>query len=213
MVQAQADLLGLDVTMFEAVTPDSYETKLYSALPRIYNRRELLYPKHVALIVSHVNALLDMLKHGYEEVLILEDDVDMDFHVEAKVKQLRERFRSANTTWDILLLGHCFAHPKTEVVKGVHTIGIWACTHGYAVKKSYVEKMLSEPWDVPEPYDVALEHRCKQHKCNLMAVMPMLFAQVPRVANYTGVTNNVLPDQNLEDSTLKRMNKTLSDFA
>ncbi|KAJ1674876.1 hypothetical protein EV182_002392, partial [Spiromyces aspiralis] len=112
--------LDLDVEMFPAVDIDNepgltLPTDLAQAVPatshpsgRPSSRFRVIPPfnKHdIGCWVSHLRVWQDMVEHGYETTLILEDDVDMDVDIHMFVRRTLDKL--ADRPWDLLYIGHC----------------------------------------------------------------------------------------------------------
>ncbi len=89
---------------------------------------------------------------------------------------------------------------------------MWYCGHAYAVTRNYVAQVLAIAERPMQPWDLDLQDWCKMLSCRIYAVSPMLFAQVPRTDKNKSVSDNILADQILHNSTLACMGKTLRDF-
>ncbi|RKP34090.1 hypothetical protein BJ085DRAFT_30440 [Dimargaris cristalligena] len=94
---------------------------------------------HLACWDSHMRVYQEVVDNpAIETALILEDDIDFDWNIEAKVA--RARAAIGDRPWDAFYLGHCgdsvgelrFA---VDLKANLYHGDTSACTHGYAVSK------------------------------------------------------------------------------
>ncbi|KAJ1962186.1 hypothetical protein GGI12_002796 [Dipsacomyces acuminosporus] len=116
-------------------------------------------PAERACMRSHMNVLKDIVIHGYQHALILEDDVDFEADIKSRMGDLLPHVPAA---WDILYLGHCSRErfKQTEFHKDLFVARRPSCTHAYAVSFEGAKTalgLLEEGWPNPDkPYDLTL---------------------------------------------------------
>ena len=100
----------------------------------------------------------------YDQVLILEDDIDTDLDLRKMWSQYYESVKDHD--WDILFPGHC-----TELGRRVEGITGWyhpdhiACTHSYVIKRSFAEKFLAYDLKHLSTVDWDIGKVCKDIGC------------------------------------------------
>ncbi|CAG8810045.1 33802_t:CDS:1, partial [Racocetra persica] len=131
--------LGLDLDFFKAVSRLSKSNLTVGAK---------------ACYLSHYRIFESIVKNGYENALILEDDVDMEVNI---TDIMTEVHHNLPNDWDMLYLGHCDEwdsnYFKTNLtVHILHTTGHPKCTHAYAVSAKGAKKLI-EKLNIDNPKD------------------------------------------------------------
>ncbi|KAG9097532.1 hypothetical protein FRC06_007459 [Ceratobasidium sp. 370] len=92
---------------------------------------------------SHYQVMRSIADGPDDTVIVLEDDVDMEFDLE---KRLRDMWPALPKDWDIVMLGHCQSHewskPKLKHAPALHRSTHTMCTHAYAISKQGARKMV-----------------------------------------------------------------------
>ncbi|CAG8737909.1 5883_t:CDS:1, partial [Racocetra fulgida] len=138
-MKALGNHLGLDLDFFKAV--NKFDDKALSRL----NMSDLAAgPK--ACYLSHYSVFELIVKNGYENAVIFEDDVDMELNITDIMSEVHHNLPN---NWDMLYLGHC--HEKGDklfktnlTVHVLHKSGYPKCAHGYAVSARGAKKLLEK---------------------------------------------------------------------
>ena len=169
----------LDVEWWPATTPDSFTVKMLR--DNIHTpadmRGEKKSPFIWACYASHVSIYEEIVRKGYKNALILEDDVDFDLNFRPRWNKLYDRIR--NDPWDLLMIGHCVPMKYRFKTGWLVPHGI-SCTHGYVVSNEFAKKFISTSDYTTRAVDMVLSDFCKSINCKLYATSSMLVAQLPR---------------------------------
>ncbi|KAI0757477.1 hypothetical protein C8Q80DRAFT_1133858 [Daedaleopsis nitida] len=150
-----------------AVQDRTHGVKYKSSLPSYM----LLTPPKLACWYSHLDTILRFAheRPGLgEAALILEDDVDMERDIDAR---LQDVWQILPADWDILFLGHCWSNESRYPAlrdRGSKTSGRYPkmavhpsfapkCTHAYALSASGARKLLLHLLYPPFSYSRALD--------------------------------------------------------
>lgn len=106
------DLLGIEAEWVKAVdgkqmTPEFVEKHGIKMLPTFqepYNKRALKYGE-IGCFMSHYNIWLDIIKNGYKEAIIFEDDIRFEPLFNDKLQLVRQELKDLSLDWDLLYLG------------------------------------------------------------------------------------------------------------
>ncbi|RKP36880.1 hypothetical protein BJ085DRAFT_32286 [Dimargaris cristalligena] len=143
---------------------------------------------------SHMRVYQEVVDNpAIETALILEDDVDFDFDIVAKVA--RARAAIGDRPWDIFYLGHCesgWGNPRNALdsFPGVFHSSSPACTHGYAVSKRGARKLVQELTPPNAPVDIMLDNLITRKVLESLAMHPPLITQV----HLKGDQSDINPD-------------------
>ncbi|CAG8493724.1 3112_t:CDS:2, partial [Cetraspora pellucida] len=138
MMQEIANFLGLDFDFFPAVS--KYDKKLLSK----YNLAGISIAQK-ACYLSHYLIYKEIIKNGYKNALIMEDDVDIEFEISRIVSDLS---RALPDDWDMFYIAH-YNYEEGEVlaesgefrlIKSTNPIN----THGYAISAHGAQKLLKD---------------------------------------------------------------------
>ncbi|KAF0470702.1 procollagen galactosyltransferase 2-like [Gigaspora margarita] len=151
-MQEIADFLGLDFDFFPAVS--RFDRKLLNKynLTGLSNAQKACY-------LSHYLIYKEIIKNGYKNALILEDDIDIEFEISRIVSDLS---RALPDDWDIFYIAHynyekgkiLAESGKFRLIESTHPIN----THGYAVSARGARKLIKD-LDFANPIDIELTMR------------------------------------------------------
>ncbi|KAJ7064965.1 hypothetical protein C8F01DRAFT_1128944 [Mycena amicta] len=142
------------------IQPYSSELKEYRILTR--NR--------IACWRSHYSVLMQAVSQqtGWSSpvTLILEDDVDMELDIRARLGAV---WGSLPPDWDVVFLGHCWSnesyypaipilHKEHNTLSRLHPSNAPLCTHGYAVSPAGASRLLVHLTHPPFAYSRAIDH-------------------------------------------------------
>ncbi|CAG8502212.1 15038_t:CDS:2, partial [Cetraspora pellucida] len=155
MMQELANFLGLDFDFFPAVS--RYDKQLLNK----YNL-DGISSAQKSCFLSHYFLYKEVIKDGYKNALIMEDDVDIEYEISRIVSDLS---RALPDDWDIFYIAH-YNYEEGEVlaesgefrlIKSTNPIN----THGYAISDRGARKLLKD-LDVHRPaqqIDIELTNR------------------------------------------------------
>ncbi|CAG8855334.1 38747_t:CDS:1, partial [Gigaspora margarita] len=151
-MQEIADFLGLDFDFFPAVS--RFDRKLLNKynLTGLSNAQKACY-------LSHYLIYKEIIKNGYKNALILEDDIDVEFEISRIVSDLS---RALPDDWDIFYIAHynyekgkiLAESGKFRLIESTHPIN----THGCAVSARGARKLIKD-LDFANPIDIELTMR------------------------------------------------------
>lgn len=130
-----------------------------------YHSRPLTFGE-IGCFMSHYNVWKDVLDKGYNEVIVLEDDIRFEPFFKPKLRDLQAEV--ANLDWDLIFLGRKILHNvKEDWVEGssrlVH-VNYTYWTLGYMLNKRGAEKLVSqEPLSKMVPVDEYLPIMYDRH--------------------------------------------------
>ncbi|CAG8662813.1 5081_t:CDS:1 [Dentiscutata erythropus] len=203
MMKAITDTLGLKVEFFTAISTDDHKT-----LNRFNNATEL-FDTHKACYISHYLIYASIVYHGYDNALILEDDIDIELNVSSIMTYIHGVLPN---DWDLLYLGHCMNWEGSSFFEPLdYTSPIFRlypskqpyCTHAYAVSYAGALKLLKELSVLNVPVDLELIWRIENGIVKSYSIAPPVVVQWRSNDN----PSDVSPDQELEHQTL--LNSTL----
>ncbi|KAI8319635.1 hypothetical protein GQ54DRAFT_264971 [Martensiomyces pterosporus] len=160
-------------------------------------------PAERACMHSHMSVLKDIVIHGYQRTLILEDDVDMEADIKDRLGDLLPHVPS---TWDLLYLGHCSKETfqRTEFHKNLYLARRPSCTHAYAISLEGAKlalTLLNDQWPNPKsPYDLFLINEIKENLLEAYSVEPPYIVQVRQDMP----PGDVAPDTSIANQWLDR---------
>ncbi|CAE6528286.1 unnamed protein product [Rhizoctonia solani] len=170
---------------------------------------------------SHYQVLRSVADGPDEAAIILEDDIDMEFDLE---KRLREMWPALPEDWDVVMLalpedwdvvmlGHCqsheWGHPKLRLTPALHRSTHTMCTHAYAVSKRGARKLVrflrSEHFAYSRPIDHTFIHLGYHELIKIYSVLPAIVLQTKdNPSDIVGGTGG-LKTEFLVDSVLDRV--------
>lgn len=116
--------------------------KIHTVCTNIHRVDAVLEPLcgHLGCGKSHVKALELAIHHGWDSVLIVEDDIKFTAEPHVLSTMLTQVF---DVPWDVVLLGlgHHVIHPSdhTYLSKVISS----SCAHGYIIRNEYYKKLLT----------------------------------------------------------------------
>ncbi|KZT38753.1 hypothetical protein SISSUDRAFT_1046494 [Sistotremastrum suecicum HHB10207 ss-3] len=174
-----------------------------------YKRVPLTLPM-ISCWDSHARIWRQMIEKGESVAIVLEDDVDMEFDIEA---QLRTMWPALPPDWDIVMLGHCWSEeyrsaplPGSSKLRLMHHT---LCTHAYAVSRrgamQLIRHLRSPDIAYSRPIDHAMKDLAQMHRVKTLSVYPQVVIQTKDgKSDIVGNRNNDWKEQ-LVDSTLERI--------
>jgi GR25 family glycosyltransferase involved in LPS biosynthesis len=166
--------LGLEFEFFLAYTPEISQSTLDNFYPHCK-----LSPHDKASFVNHYRVYESIARHGYDNALILEDDVDLEFNITSIMHNVH---RILPENWDLLYLGFCsnwegvFSEPlpddnDSSVYKLFESEKPY-CKHAYAVSSSGVFKLLRNLIPTTLPMDFELIKMIRSGHVTSYTIMP-----------------------------------------
>ncbi|CAG8664720.1 14571_t:CDS:1 [Dentiscutata erythropus] len=159
-----------------------------------------------ACYLSHYSIFESIVKNGYENGLIFEDDIDIEINI---TNIMTEVYRKLPSDWDMLYLGHC--SERGSYIETGLTIHVLyksehpKCTHAYAVSAKGAKKLL-EKLNIIDPY----YHLDMQIVDLIMAGEIISYSiHPPIVVQFKGVTDLSDVSPGIEGGTDPLMNSTL----
>ena len=196
---------NLQVEWWDAQTPDSYLVKMYLDSSRMADeeREHHMRKLEMSCYASHVSIYMEIVRRGYKNALILEDDIDIDMDMRS---MWADRLDAIKThSWDMLFLGYC-AQTKLSNIKGWNLPKSIGCTHAYIINSEFAAKFLGTSNHTLKPIDLELADFCTSVKCRAYLANQLLVAQLPRDAdrNPSALEANwLIPGQFVLRSTAK----------
>jgi len=130
-------------------------------------------------LLSQITIIKEAREKGYENVLILEDDVEFEENVNEIFK---ERIKGVPNDWDLLYLGGNHNRQKIDLVSPyVRRINDTYATHAYAIRNTVYDLVLEYLEGEQQEGDVILAE--VQKKCNAYCFHPNLAWQKPGVSD------------------------------
>ncbi|RIB28229.1 glycosyltransferase family 25 protein [Gigaspora rosea] len=129
---------NLDVEYFEAVS------KYDKILNKFTNANSKLTVGQRACYVSHYLIFQSIIEEGFNNTLILEDDVDFEVNI---TEIMADIYQNLPEHWDTLHIGHCYEMIGQPVGSSSFPNKLYQsvnpqCTHAYAVSNSGAHKLL-----------------------------------------------------------------------
>jgi len=159
---------------------------------------------------SHYQVMRSIADGPDEAVVVLEDDIDMEFDLE---KRLRGMWPGLPKNWDIVMIGHCqsheWGHPKLKHAPALHRSTHTMCTHAYLISKQGARKMVrflrSERFAYSRPIDHTFIHLGYHELINIFSVLPAIVLQTKdNPSDIDGGTGG-LKTEWLVDSVMERV--------
>ncbi|CAG8737636.1 35421_t:CDS:1, partial [Racocetra persica] len=149
--------LNLDVEYFDAVS------KFDKILQKYANENGEVTVGQRACYVTHYLVYHTVIDKGFNNVLILEDDVDFESNITDIMTDIH---RNLPESWDTLFLGHCYETRGQLVGNSSFPNQLYKsmqpqCAHAYGISKSGASKILEaiDPMNPRGPidYEIALQ--------------------------------------------------------
>lgn len=195
--KALMDFAGIDVEYWPAETIKSHLLKIYKLKwdPSLNNRE-------YACFASHMTIYQEIVRKNYRHALILEDDVDFEVDIVARMSRLSSIIPRTDK-WDLLYPGYCFRSSEdyeTEF-EGWYTTDSLYCTHSYAITRGFAYRMLANHVFAEKQIDLVLQAEYKSGNVKRFLTSPQIFAQLPKaIAKSTLGSEIVLENQELKQS-------------
>ncbi|RKP34088.1 hypothetical protein BJ085DRAFT_30438 [Dimargaris cristalligena] len=171
-----ADFMHLNMTVFPATD------KLTLDRSKFPPGSEGMGDSYLACWDSHMRVYQEVVDNpAIETALILEDDIDFDWNIEAKVA--RARAAIGDRPWDAFFIGHCGSSVgnllyAVDLKANLYRGDTSACTHGYAVSKQGARKLLKGISPPNHPIDVMIIEMEERHEIDIYSIRPSLIRQV-----------------------------------
>jgi len=181
-----------------------------------------LKPVEIACWQSHIEVLRRIADGDDDVALIFEDDIDMEWDLE---RRLRYLWSFLPDNWDMVLIGHCFSSEyEKEHVWGnsyLHPSSWAMCTHGYAVSKKSAARLVrflrSPLFAYSRPIDHAFIMLNSDKHINSFSVYPPIVTQSSRTTSDIfgdmGPGNDPMVDSALERVRLWEERKQVRNSA
>ncbi|KAG9127376.1 hypothetical protein FRC07_014540 [Ceratobasidium sp. 392] len=171
---------------------------------------EVITRAQVSCWYSHYEVLLKVARGEDEVAIILEDDIDMEWDLE---KRMRQMWPHLPKGWDIVMLGHCFSDENTKPpVRGtphLHPSTHVLCTHAYAVSRTGARRMIrylrTPLFAFSRPIDHAFQHFNWHKILNVYSVEPAVVIQTKDTLSDIVSGTGGEQDEWLADSAMERV--------
>ncbi|CAG8549670.1 16708_t:CDS:1 [Racocetra fulgida] len=175
-----AKKLNLKFEFFPAVSQDD-EKALKEV--EIKNPPWPLTSAQVACYLSHYKIYQSIIQRGYDSALILEDDADFELNLASIIS---DTYRFLPSDWNIYFIGYCdtmesigqlldgqsFSSPYT-----VRRSIIPVCTHGYAISRAGVLKLVENLHPMSETIDSTILRLRRAGTINTFSLVPLAIVQ------------------------------------
>jgi GR25 family glycosyltransferase involved in LPS biosynthesis len=186
-MQDVARKLDLEFDFFLALTPENSKPTLDK-----FNPKSKLNPSHKAFYINHYKVYESIVNHGYDNALILEDDIDFEFNITSIMHNVR---RILPSNWDLLYLSFCngwegvFSDPLPNNGPSYYKLFKSKkpyCAHAYAVSSSGVVKLLRRLIPTTLPIDFELINMIQSEQISSYTIVPPPIVQLraPSNGNY-----------------------------
>ena len=103
-------------------------------------------PGYYAATVAHSLMLLDAWKHGYDTVIIFEDDAVMRDVFFDEFVSFYEEVQTVRPDWLAIWLGWTSHHASSPVTEKVHALHSCLGAHAYIVNRAGIWRLLDHLW-------------------------------------------------------------------
>ncbi|KAK7052379.1 hypothetical protein R3P38DRAFT_2603710 [Favolaschia claudopus] len=164
---------------------------------------KILSPSRIACWHSHLSVIRRLVSESTQQTpdeaaLILEDDVDMEVDIHARLAAV---WGLLPVDWDIVFLGHCWSNesyfpaleppasassrssptPSPTPLNTLHPSHAPLCTHAYALSPSGAQRLLHDLTYPPFAYSRAIDHALawlvQSKRLNAFSVVPSVVVQ------------------------------------
>jgi len=112
--------------------------------------RKLKYSE-VSIALKHMKIIKEVLKNKYENVLILEDDVEFETDF---VNKFNNYFSQLPKDYDMCYIGSCCGLHTTMIPgKNVYKMNTSRCAHAYLMSRNFCEKIIDEIKNINDGVD------------------------------------------------------------
>jgi len=165
----------------------------------------------IACWQSHVEVLRQIAVGKEETAIIFEDDVDMEFDLEKRLRGMWQFL--PKDSWDMVMLGHCQSDethkPPVPGNSYLHPAQHALCTHAYAVSRlgaARLVRLLRMPlFAYSRPIDHAYIHLNWHGMINAFSVYPPVVVQSKATLSDIGQGTGPQEEFHLVDSALARV--------
>ncbi|CAG8459171.1 1746_t:CDS:1 [Acaulospora morrowiae] len=200
-METLGNALDLDFEFFSGVS--KYD---YRALKN-YNFSMSIDQK--ACFASHYEIYRSIIKSGYRNALILEDDVDIELNITSVMSEIHHVLPQY---WDLLYIGHCskdnskpLDKESTSAFKLYHSVSPY-CTHAYAVSSTGARKLAELIVHPHRPIDLELARWIRKKKLISYSVSPSAIIQWKSKYNPSDIPRSGRTiGYRLKNSTLKSL--------
>ncbi|CAG8762017.1 13068_t:CDS:2 [Cetraspora pellucida] len=170
--------LNLKFEFFPAVPQEDKK-----ALQELELKDPNLMPAQVACYLSHYKIYQSIIQRGYDSALILEDDVDFELNIASIIANT---YRVLPSDWDVYYIGYCdYMERSGYILDGqsnspfykVHRSVMPVCTHGYAVSRAGILKLLEHLNPITETVDSTILRLMRAGTINSFSLVPLAMVQ------------------------------------
>jgi glycosyl transferase family 25 len=203
-MKATLSSLGLDFHIIEAVDGSKLEDiyKYFDIKQSIKSINRELSEVEIGVMLSHKEALQNIIINKIDEAIVLEDDVELDSHISSFIKVAKNL-----KNLDLVLLGHHRKNSRVEVSK----LSIWGrvkvggfvfgvpCeqpmgAYGYYIRKSGAAKLLNSLSSIKQPFD----HYTSSFKyLNLKAIQTPIIGIYEEHSNQSSISDGRIKKEKL----------------
>ncbi|KAG9104423.1 hypothetical protein FRC06_002658 [Ceratobasidium sp. 370] len=171
---------------------------------------EVITRAQVSCWYSHYEVLLKIARGEDEVAIILEDDIDMEWDLE---RRLRQMWPHLPKDWDVVMLGHCFSDenskPPVHGTPHLHPSTHVLCTHAYAVSRTGARRMIrylrTPLFAFSRPIDHAFQHFNWHKILNVYSIEPAVVIQTKDTLSDIVSGTGGEQDEWLADSAMARV--------
>ncbi|CAG8475059.1 9428_t:CDS:1 [Cetraspora pellucida] len=170
--------LNLKFEFFPAISQDDKK-----AFQELELKDPNLMPAQVACYLSHYKIYQSIIQRGYDSALILEDDVDFELNIASIISNT---YRVLPSDWDVYYIGYCDYMERTGYILDgqsnsqfykVHRSVMPVCTHGYAVSRAGILKLLEHLNPIIETVDSTILRLMRAGTINSFSLVPLAMVQ------------------------------------
>ncbi|CAG8712025.1 9269_t:CDS:1 [Racocetra persica] len=172
--------LNLKFEFFPAVSKDD-ENAIKEV--EIKNPPYPLTSAQIACYLSHSKIYQSIIQRGYDNALILEDDVDFELNIASIIS---DTYRFLPSNWDIYFIGYCdYMERLGQLVDGQSSSSPYTvrkaimpvCTHGYAISRAGVLKLVENLHPMSETIDSTMLRLKRAGTINSFTLVPLAIVQ------------------------------------
>lgn len=170
----QLDRLGLDYDMFPAFDAKGILNAQFTfPILKGAGIGRKLQAAEICCTLSHIAALKHAKVMGYENVVVLEDDVVMCSDWERRIEIL---FSQLPENWDyVYLSGHSdYVYLRPVDTPTVYAAPVMVSSFSYMVSKSGIDKVIDLAMEMTTTYDDMITHKIKSGRLNGYLYMPFV---------------------------------------
>ncbi|KZT61847.1 hypothetical protein CALCODRAFT_427186 [Calocera cornea HHB12733] len=164
----------------------------------------------VACWHSHLSLLRNFAESQDDAILVLEDDVDVEFDLETRLHRV---WPFLPKDWDVVYLGHCWSaeqtHPSLPFAPAIHPSYTPKCTHAYAVSRRgayrLVRHLRAPAFAYSRPLDQAYAYLIQRKRIKAFSFHPSIVIQTKDMASDIFPGNGSSWRESLADSTMERI--------